>query len=41
MIGACFGMLVHTARKERAEELARQAQRDQSADEALVERPIE
>lgn len=28
MIGACFAMLVHTARKERAAELARKAQLD-------------
>lgn len=33
MISACFGMLIHTARKERAAELARRAQADSKPEE--------
>ncbi len=34
MIGACFGMLIHTARKERAAELARRANSDPGSEES-------
>ena len=36
MISACFGMLIHTIRKERAEELERAAQAERDAQESTA-----